>query len=206
MQTIAKAKRKELTQFLTVYQSIIEFSLEKMGLEVIIKYNKSDADEMLDNVNAQLINVCWQYLETHDLPLDKYQLSTIVMDLYTQTISSIDEPFKVIAKESKDLVKDYLEKNKKKSEALERIKKENEELDKEIWELQEVAIQQQAQLSNIHINNVEPQPVPKPTITPRNIPISRPTNKSTITKKAKYRGTGTADLLIDDSFSLPSWR
>ena len=58
MQTIAKAKRKELTQFLTVYQSIIEFSLEKMGLEVIIKYNKSDADEMLDNVNAQLINVC----------------------------------------------------------------------------------------------------------------------------------------------------
>lgn len=207
MQTTAKATRKELKQFLTVYQSIIEFSLEKMWLEVIIKYNKKDPDEMLDDVNAQLINVCWEYLETHtNLWIDKYQLSTIVMDLYTQTISSLDTPFKVIAKESKDLVKDYLEKNKKKSDALERIKKENEELDKEIATRTEEVKQQQSQLSNIHIDNVEPQPVPKTTVTTKNIPISKPTNNSTITKKAKYRGTGSADLLIDDSFSLPSWR
>lgn len=206
MQTTAKATRKELKQFLTVYQSIIEFSLEKMWLEVIIKYNKKDPDEMLDDVNAQLINVCWDYLETHtNLPIDKYQLATIVMDLYTQTISTLDTPFKVIAKESKDLVKDYLEKNKKKAEALERIKKENDELDKEIAVRNEEFKQQQFQLSNVNIN-AEPEPVPQPTVVHKNIPISRPTINSTKTKKAKYRGTGSADLLIDDSFSLPSWR
>lgn len=202
MQTIAKAKRKELTQFLTMYQGILEFSLEKMGLEVIVKHNKTDADEMLDNINAQLINVCWQYLENTNIWLDKYQLATIVMDLYTQTISSIDEPFKVIAKESKDLVQSYLEKNRSKREALERIKKENEELDKEIEALQAEARQQQVELSNVHIEKVEQQPVPT-TVTPKKIPITRPTKSP---KKAKYRGTGSADLLIDDSFSLPMWR
>ena len=56
------------------------------------------------------------------------------MDLYTQTVSELDAPFKVIAKESKSLVQEYLEKNKSKRETLERIKKENEELDKEIQE------------------------------------------------------------------------
>ena len=35
-----------------------------------------------------------------------------VMDLYTQTVSELDAPFKVIAKESKSLVQEYLEKNK----------------------------------------------------------------------------------------------
>ena len=54
------------------------------------------------------------------------------MDLYTRTISELDEPFRVTIKESKHLVQDYLEKNKAKRETLERIKKENESLDKEV--------------------------------------------------------------------------
>ena len=199
MQTIWKWTRKELKQFLTVYQSIIEFSLEKVGLEVIIKHNKKDPDEMLDDINAQLINVCWKYLETHtNLWIDKYQLSTIVMDLYTQTISSLDEPFKVIAKESKALVQEYLEKNRAKMDTLERIKKENETLDKEIAEKNEEVRRQNITLSNINI-----QPV---SVEQKSIPITQPTTPNTCptkTRKTKYRGTGSADTLAMNDFRLP---
>lgn len=134
MQTTAKVERKVLSQYITIYQSIISFSLEKMGLEVIIKHNKEDADNVLDDINAKLIGVCEEYLKNKNIWLDKFQLATVVMDLYTQTVSELDAPFKVIAKESKSLVQEYLEKNKSKRETLERIKKENEELDKQIQE------------------------------------------------------------------------
>ena len=67
MQTNAKATRKELKQFITIYQSILEFSLEKMGLEVIIKHNKADPDDMLDDINAKLIEVCDEYLQDKKL-------------------------------------------------------------------------------------------------------------------------------------------
>ena len=137
MQTTAKATRKELTQFITIYQSAIEFSLEKVGLEIFVKHNKKDPDDMLDDINAKLINVCDEYLKSHKLSVDKFQLATIVMDLYTQTISQLDEPFKVIAKESKQIIQDYLEKNKSKRETVERIKKENETLEEEVKQLKE---------------------------------------------------------------------
>lgn len=198
MQTIWKWTRKELKQFLTVYQSIIEFSLEKVGLEVIIKHNKKDPDEMLDDINAKLINVCWEYLETHKLSLDKFQLATVVMDLYTQTISSLDEPFKVIAKETKALVQEYLEKNRAKMDTLERIKKENESLDKEIAEKNEEVRKQNITLSNINI-----QPV---SVEQKSIPITQPTTPNTCptkTRKTKYRGTGSADTLAMNDFRLP---
>lgn len=134
MQTTAKGERKVLNQYITLYQEILEFSLEKVWLEVIIKFNKQDADNMIDDVNARLIEVCDEYLQTHNLPLDKFQLATICMDLHSQAISSLDAPFKVIAKESKALVQEYLEKNKSKRETLERIKNENEALEKELIE------------------------------------------------------------------------
>jgi hypothetical protein len=54
------------------------------------------------------------------------------MDLYTKTISDLDAPFRVTIRESKHLIQDYLEKNKAKRETLERIKQENETLDKEV--------------------------------------------------------------------------
>lgn len=205
MQATSKFTRKVLSQIITMYQWVIEIDIEELWIKLTIKPNRWP-DDMVDVINAKLIDVCEEFLNKKDIWLDKYQLSTICAQLVTQAIDDCEEPFWISVKWNKPLIQDYLEKNKNKIKTLERIKKENEELDKEIQELQEVAIQQQSQLSNVHINNVEPQPVPKPTITPRNIPISRPTNKSTITKKAKYRGTGTADLLIDDSFSLPSWR
>lgn len=101
-------------------------------MEVTIKHAKADPDDMLDSINSHLIDVCEEYLSTHSIGLDKYQLATVIMDLYTKTISELDEPFRVTIKESKHLVQEYLEKNKAKRETLERIKNENDTLDKEI--------------------------------------------------------------------------
>ena len=185
-----------MKQFLTVYQSIIEFSLEKIGLEVIIKYNKKDPDEMLDDVNAMLIQKCDEYLQSHKIGLDKFQLATVVMDLYTATISSLDEPFKVIAKENKTLIQEYLEKNRNKLETLERIKKENESLDKEIATRTEEVKQQTIALSNIQVPSA---PAPVPSTTQTTSPKPSPTKQ----RKVKYRGTGTADALAIDNFKLP---
>lgn len=134
MLTTAKGEQKVLKQHITVFQSIITFALEKMWLDVIIKHNKIDDDNMLDDINDKLISVCEEYLKENKLGLDKFQLATIVMRLYSQAVSECEAPFKVIAKETKALVAEYLEKNAKKKETLEKIKKENEMLDKRIIE------------------------------------------------------------------------
>ena len=104
MITTWKAERKVINQFITVYQAILSFSIEKMGLEVEMKFNKESSDDLLDCVNAHLIEVCEKYLETHKLNMDKFQLSLLVMDLFTQAISDLDEPFRVTIRESKQLV------------------------------------------------------------------------------------------------------
>ena len=190
MQTTAKWTRKELKQFITVYQWILEFSLEKVWLEVIIKHNKADPDDMLDDVNAKLIEVCEEYLETHKVGLDKFQLATVVMDLYTQTISELPEPFKVIAKESKTLVKEYLEANKSKREALERIKNENDTLDKEIL------VRKKEQKEKKAIVVAEPEmPAEKSEVEYQGSQAPRP--------KPKKKATRNIDALAIDNFVLP---
>lgn len=165
--------------------------MEKMGLEVIIKHMKVDNDAMLDEINAKLIDVCGNYLEWKKLPWDKYQLATIVMDLYTQTVSELEAPFKVIIKESKTLVQEYLEKNKSKREALERIKKENDALDKEIIERNKEIILKKEEMNtkrSVEYNNpetVEVEDVPKPV------------------RKPKQQRRKWTDALAIDSFTLP---
>lgn len=197
MQTTAKATRKELKQFITVYQWILEFSLEKVWLEVIVKHNKEDPDDMLDDINAKLIEVCGNYLEGHKLSVDKFQLATIVMDLYTQTISSLEAPFKIIAKESKALVQEYLEKNKSKRETLERIQKENESLDKEI-EAREAELKRQKRTAQ----NLQSDFVAKPEM-PSQIPEAGPMGPNPApTSKPKKKVRSTDDLAIDN-FKLP---
>lgn len=190
MQTIAKGVRKELKQFITVYQWILEFSLEKVWLEVIVKHNKADPDDMLDDINAKLIEVCGEYLDDHKIGLDKFQLATVVMDLYTQTISELPEPFKVIAKESKNLVKEYLEANKSKREALERIKNENEALDKEILTNQ----QKQKEKKVVLVEKSE---------MPVEIPEVGPMGSNPPTPKPKKKATRNVDALAVDDFKLP---
>jgi len=192
MQTTAKWTRKELKQFITVYQWILEFSLEKVWLEVIIKHNKADPDDMLDDINAKLIEVCEEYLDNHNIELDKFQLATIVMDLYTQTISELPEPFKVIAKESKTLVKEYLEANKSKREALERIKTENDTLDKEIL------VRKKEQKEKKVIVEAEPE-IPAKISEPEYLGSQAPLPKK------KKRGTRNTDALAIDNFVLPSY-
>lgn len=179
-----------LSQFITVYQWILEFSLEKVWLEVIVKHNKADADAMLDDINVKLIEVCDEYLSEHKLWLDKYQLSMIVMDLYTQTISSLDEPFKVIAKESKTLIKEYLESNKAKRETLERIKNENDSLDKEIETYKKTMAEKK-------VNLVAKPEMPAKISEPEYLGTQAPT------PKPKPRVRWTDALAVD--FSLPRW-
>ena len=190
MQTIANAEQKVISQYITVYQSIISFSVEKLWLEVILKYNKSDTDNMLDDCNAHLIEVCEDYLKEHKLNLDKFQLATIVAQLWSQTISELDEPFRVTIKESKHLVQDYLEKNKAKRETLERIKKENESLDKE------VALRKKEQQEKKVILRPEPE-MPSENLETGGLGTEPSPSKP---KKTRLRWT---DALAVDNFRLP---
>ena len=194
MQTTANWTRKELKQFITVYQWILEFSLEKVWLEVIVKHNKADPDDMLDDINAKLIEVCGEYLEDHKVGLDKFQLATVVMDLYTQTISELPEPFKVIAKESKNLVKEYLEANKSKREALERIKNENDALDKEIAVRKEEQRKKASEKKAIVV--AEPE-------MPAEISEVGPMGPNPAPIKTKRKATRNTDALAIDNFVLP---
>lgn len=135
LQAYAKAKRKELSQIITIYQSVLDFAFEELWMEVTIKHNKEDVDNMLDDINAKLIEVCDEYLKENKIGLDKYQLSMIVMDLYTKTITSLSQPFYVQARESKNLMKEYVKANKEYIEKAKKVKKENKELEKEAEEL-----------------------------------------------------------------------
>lgn len=205
MQTFAKAQRKVLSQYITIYQSILEFSLEKMWLEVIVKHNKADPDDMLDVINSKLIEVCEEYLRDKKLPLDKFQLATVCLDLYTKAISEVDEPFKVIAKESKQLVKDYLDSNKSKREALERIKKENESLDRETQALDQQLKEKQRQTKSKKVELAMKPEVPSGEDEVGALGLQPPLEKPAPKKKTKlkYRWTWTSDLLADDNFTFP---
>lgn len=201
MQTTAKWTRKELKQFITVFQWILEFSLEKVWLEVIIKHNKQDPDDMLDDINAKLIDVCEEYLNTHKLSIDKFQLATIVMDLYTKTISSLDEPFKVIAKESKTLVKEYLESNKAKRETLERIKNENDTLDKEIIVKEKELKEKKKASQRVESDFSEKPEMPAKSLEGTALGTQAPATLADMQKsKPKRRWT---DALAIDNFRLP---
>lgn len=204
MQTTAKATRRVLSQIITIYTSVLEFSLEKMWVEVIVKHNK-DPEAMLDDINAKLIDVCEEYLRDKKIGLDKYQLSTIVMDLYTQTISSLDAPYKVIAKENKALIQEYLEKNKSKREALERIKKENESLDRETQALDQQLKEKQQQAKSKKVELAMKPEVPSGEDEVGALGLQPPLEKPAPKKKSKlkYRWTWTSDLLADDNFTFP---
>ena len=76
MQITNKFTRKVLSQIITVYQWTLDIDLPELWVKLLIKPNKN-VDDMLDVINAELINVCWEYLEDKKLWLDKYQLATI---------------------------------------------------------------------------------------------------------------------------------
>lgn len=132
MITTAKASQKSLNQYIEMYQMMVDFELEKIWVQVQLKFNKTDSDQMFDDINDQLIQVCDRYVQENKIGWDKFQLATVVMKLFTQAASECEAPFKVVVKENKKQIQEYLEKNKEKRETLERIKKENSELDKKI--------------------------------------------------------------------------
>lgn len=179
-----------------MYQAILSFSIEKMGLEVEMKFNKESSDDLLDCVNAHLIEVSEKYLETHKLNMDKFQLSLLVMDLFTQAISELDEPFRVTIRESKQLVQEYLEKNTKKREALERIKKENETLDEKLATQEKLKKEKRVALTEKVEIDEKPE-MPSGNLEAGAYGSQPPTSKP---KKIKRRGT---DALAIDKFYIP---
>ena len=117
---------------------------------------------MFDDINDRLIQVCDKYIQENNIGWDKFQLATVVMKLFTQAASECEAPFKVVVKENKKQIQEYLEKNKDKRETLERIKKENKELDKKI--AKEVAQRREVKEEPIveEVQPVQPQVQPKP--------------------------------------------
>ena len=117
---------------------------------------------MFDDINDRLIQVCDKYIQENNIGWDKFQLATVVMKLFTQAASECEAPFKVVVKENKKQIQEYLEKNKDKRETLERIKKENKELDKKI--AKEVAQRREIKEEPIveEVQPIQPQVQPKP--------------------------------------------
>ena len=116
---------------------------------------------MFDEINDKLIQVCDKYIQENNIGWDKFQLATIVAKLFTQAASECESPFKVVVKENKSLIQEYLSKNKQKRETLERIKKENKELDKKI--AKEVSQKNQIKEELIdEVQSIQPQVQPKP--------------------------------------------
>lgn len=180
LQAYAKAKRKELSQIITIYQSVLDFAFEELWMEITIKHNKEDVDNMLDDINAKLIEVCDEYLKENNIGLDKYQLSMIVMDLYTKTITSLSQPFYVQARESKNLMKEYVKANKEYIEKAKKVKKENKELEKEAEELakRNKELQQMPKESVDKDNTNDSIVVKTISVKDKEIPISMPKTKS----------------------------
>lgn len=199
LQAYAKAKRKELSQIITIYQSVLDFSFEELWMEITIKHNKEDVDNMLDDINAKLIEVCDEYLKENNIWLDKYQLSMIVMDLYTKTITSLPQPFYVQARESKNLMKEYVKANKEYIEKAKKVKKENKELEKETEELVKRNKElQQMPKETVDKDNTNDSIVVKTiSVKDKEIPISMPKTNS---KPKKWWRVSVDDL--SDTFTF----
>ena len=204
MQTITKFTRKVLSQIITVYQWTLDIELPDIWLKLLIKPNKN-VDDMLDVVNAKLIDVCWEYLEWKKLWLDKYQLATICAQLTTLAMEQCEEPFRVSIKTNKALIQEYLEKNKSKREALERIKKENESLDRETQALDQQLKEKQQQAKSKKVELAMKPEVPSGEDEVGALGLQPPIEKPAPKKKSKlkYRWTWTSDLLADDNFTFP---
>ena len=172
-----------------MYQGTLEVEIPDVGMKLLIKPNK-DVDDMLDVINNELIKVSWEYLERKKLWLDKYQLATICAELMTLAMERCEEPFWISVKTSKALVKEYLEANKAKRETLERIKKENESLDKE------VALRKKEQQEKKVILRPEPE-MPSENLETGGLGTEPSPSKP---KKTRLRWT---DALAVDNFRLP---
>lgn len=190
MEVTSKFTRKVISQIITVYQGMLDIELPEVWIKLLIKPNK-DVDDMLDVINNELIKVCWEYLEDKKLWLDKYQLATICAQLITLAMERCEEPFWVSVKSSKALVKEYLEANKSKRETLERIKQENEALDKE------VALRKKEQQEKKVIFRPEPE------MPSENLEAGYTGSQPPSPKPKKPRARWTDALAIE--FNLPKW-
>lgn len=193
LQTYASAERKEINQIITIYQSILKFSLEEVGLTITIKHAKEDVDNLLDDVNSKLIEICDGFLKENNVGLDKYQLATIVMNLYTKTITSLSQPFYVQAKEDKNKVKEYVKANKDYMKKVKEVKEKNKNLQEEVKKLEKESQNLNNKLLNktqsVTVPQENPQAVPQIVWEPAIQPLT--TSKPKETKKSYNHDTNT---------------
>ena len=197
MQVESKFTRKVISQIITVYQWVLSIELEDVWIGLMIKPNKN-VDDMLDAINNELIKVCWEYLEGKKLWLDKYQLATICAELTTLAMERCEEPFWISVKTSKQLIQEYLEKNAKKRETLERIKKENETLDEKLAAQEKLKKEKRVALIEKVEIDMKPE-MPSGNLEAGPMGANAPSPKP---KKKRVRGT---DALAITDFRLPRW-
>ena len=194
LQAYAKAKLKTLSQFITIYQSIIDFSLDELWMNITLKFNKEDPDSLMDDVNFKVINTCEEYLKENNLWIDKFQLATIVMKIFCESIASLPQPFYVQARESKNLMKEYVKANKEYIEKAKKVKKENEELLKASEELEK----KNQQLRAMPQESVDiPQPTTTITLEEKTVEVKPPIQPAP-QKKKKPEYNHNVDTLADE--------
>ena len=135
-----------------------------------------------------------KYLKENNMGLDKFQLATIVMKLFCESVSSLPQPFYVQARESKNLMKDYVKANKEYMEKVKKVKRENEELLKEASKLEK-----QRQEAKRQINTPIEEPIVEEKIIQKR-PLNIHTTAPKKNDKFKYRNHDTNTLV--DTFTF----
>ena len=116
------------------------------------------------------------------------------MDLYTKTITQLPQPFYVQARESKNLMKEYVKANKEYMEKAKKVKKENEELLKASKELEK----KNQQLRAMPQESVDiPQPTTTITLEEKTVEVKPPIHPAP-QKKKKPEYNHNVDTLADE--------
>lgn len=124
---------------LPTYITTTKFNLDKVGIRVEIRNNKSDEYEPFDNIKKALLKIIKERQETWNKikeNIGRYELVDLIIKFYTQALAEAEWwAYKVEYYEATDQVGKYIQKNKKKIETLERLKEEKQDIDKEIQSL-----------------------------------------------------------------------
>lgn len=124
---------------LPTYITTTKFNLDKVGIRVEIRNNKSDEYEPFDNIKKALLKIIKEWQEAWNKikeNIGRYELVDLIIKFYTQALAEADGwAYKVEYYEATDQVGKYIQKNKKKIDTLERLKEEKQDIDKEIQNL-----------------------------------------------------------------------
>ena len=139
---------------LPTYVLTTKFNIDKVGLRVEIKNNKTDEYEPFDNIKKSLLNVVKKRQDNWGVIKSswRYEFVDLILKLYTEAVAECDWwAYKVEIYEAVDQIGKYIDKNKKKIETLNRIKEENKELEKNIKEIKNIVGEKNKVLEDIKV-------------------------------------------------------